>query len=316
MWFNNALVYHYEMNEEVDLQALFAEEILKPCPAHARFVYGWLPAGIDELIHEVAGSTMICLGKEERILPRGVINKILAERVHALETQQGRKIKRSEKAQLAEDLEFELLPKSFCVQKRLLALLDTASKRLIINTASDNQAGQLTSLLRKTVPGLQLEPLFHIENLAMRFAQWLSDPTLIPAPFQLAADCLLFSMDDEKKRVNCKGYELPAEEIDTLLSQGLVAAEISLIWNERIQFTITQDLTIKRLKSMDYLVDEFNDIQQLEEEYLQRDASLTLLCGEFRALVDDLITGLNKSSEDKVSNETSSEPVQELAEAF
>ncbi|MFC3908479.1 recombination-associated protein RdgC [Legionella dresdenensis] len=307
MWFNNALVYNYEMKEEVNLQELLAEETLKACPPHARFTYGWLPAYADELIQEVAGSAVICLGKEERILPRGVINKLLAERINTLEAQQGRKIKRAEKAQMAEDLEFELLPKSFCVQKRLLALLDTQSKRLIVNTASDNQASQLISLLRKSVPGLQLEPLFYHENLATRFAEWINDPALLPPSFQLASDCLLFSLSDEKKRVNCKGYEMPAEEIITLLSQGLVAAEISLIWKERIQFTLTHDLTFKRLKTLDYLIDEFNETQQLEEEYLQRDAALTLLAGELRALTDDLIAGLNGNSETTVENKIADE---------
>ncbi|MDP1603883.1 MAG: recombination-associated protein RdgC [Legionella sp.] len=301
MWFNNALIYHYELSEEVDFEQLLTEEKLKPCPPHARFIYGWLPAFADELIQEVAGSALICLGKEERILPRGVINKILSERILALETQQGRTIKRAEKAQMAEDLEFELLPKSFCVQKRLQAMFDTQNKRLIINTASENQASQLTALLRKSIPGLQLEPLFHSENLAVRFAEWITNPQSLPASFQLASDCLLIALDDEKKRVTCKGYELPSEEITTLLSQGLVAAEVSLIWNERIQFTLTQDLTFKRIKSLEYLIDEFNEIGKLEEEYLQKDAALTLLCGELRGLTDSLIAGLNKDAENQTT---------------
>jgi len=300
MWFNNALIYQYELNQEIDFTSLLAEESLKPCPPHARFIYGWLPAFADELIQDVAGSSLICLGKEERILPRGVINKLLSERITVLENQQGRVIKRAEKAQMAEDLEFELLPKSFCVQKRLQAILDTQKKRLIINTASANQASQLTGLLRKSLPGLQLEPLFHHENLAMRFAEWITHPESIPDSFQLASDCLLFAPDDDKKRFTCKGYELPAEEILTLVSQGLVAAELSLIWKERIQFTLTHDLVFKRLKSLEYLVDEFSEISKLEEDYLQRDAALTLLSGELRSLTDDLLAGLNKASLTKI----------------
>lgn len=294
MWFNNALVYRYELADNASLSDLLAEESLKPCPPHARFIYGWLPAFADELIQEVAGSSLICLGKEERILPRGVINKLLAERISALETQQGRIIKRAEKAQMAEDLEFELLPKSFCVQKRLQAILDSKAKRLIINTASANQASQLTGLLRKSIPGIQLEPLSHHENLAMRFAEWITNPETLPESFQLASDCLLFAPDDDKKRFTCKGYELPAEEILSLLSQGLVAAELSLIWKERIQLTLTDTLTFKRLKSLEYLVDEFSEINQLDEEYQQRDAALTLLSGELRHLTDDLLAGLNQ----------------------
>ena len=126
----------------------------------------------------------------------------------------------------------------------------------------------------------------------MLFANWITDPASLPANFQLASDCLLYSLDDEKKRFNCKGYELPADEILSLLSQGLAAAEISVIWNERIQLTLTQDLVFKKLKCLDYLIDEFNDVRQLEEDYLQQDAALTLLSGELRSLTNDLLDAL------------------------
>lgn len=292
MWFNNALIYQYELDEPTDLADLLAQEAMKPCPPHARFTYGWLPAIADEFVHEAAGASLICMGKEERLLPRGVINRLLADRIQTIEAQRGYAIKRAEKAQMAEELEFELLPKSFCIQKRTFAMLDSINKRLIVNASSATQAAQLTSLLRKSVPGIRIEPIQHTENLSMRFAEWITNPESLPANIQLASDCLLFLPDDDKKRFNCKGYELPSEEILTLLSQGLAAAEVSIIWNERIQFTLTHELTFKRLKCMDYLIDDFSEISQLEEEYEQQDASLTLLSGEFRSLLDDLLTSI------------------------
>jgi recombination associated protein RdgC len=308
MWFNNALIFQYDNDPSCDLTDLLSKEKLKPCPPHARFTYGWLPVFFDELTQETAGCSLICLGKEERILPRAVIQRLLSERIQTLEAQQGRTIKRAEKAQLAEELEFELLPKSFCLQKRLPAILDHTSKRLIINTASTNQAGQLTSLLRKSIPSIRIEPLSYVDNLAMHFANWISDPSSLPSSLTLASDCLLFSLDDEKKQFSCKGYELPAEEILTLLSQGLAAAEISVIWNERIQLTLTHDLTLKRIKCLDYLVDEFNDIQKLSEDAEQQDAALTLLSGELRALTNDLFAAL---ANDKLNNQL---PIQQTAQ--
>lgn len=313
MWFNNALIYQYELDEASDLNASLAEEILKPCPPHARFIYGWLPALGDEMVHEVAGCALICMGKEERILPRGVINKMLEEKIQMIEIQHGRTVKRAEKSQIAEDLEFELLPKSFCVQKRLPAILDTVSKRIIVNASSNNQASQLTSLLRKSVAGITIEPLTHTENLAVRFAEWIHSPETLPEDFKLASDCLLFSLDDEKKRIHCKGYELPAEEILTLLSQGMATAEISLIWKERIQFTLTHDFTFKKLKSLDYLIDDFNEIRELDEEYHRQDAALTLLGGELRELTNDLLKALLPSSTSSASISTEEEAEEALA---
>ena len=69
----------------------------------------------------------------------------------------------------------------------------------------------------------------------------------------------------------------------------MATSELTLIWKERIQFTLTQDFTFKKLKSLDYLLDDFNEIKQLDEEYLQQDAALTLLTGELRELTNDLL---------------------------
>lgn len=290
MWFNNALIFQFELNKTCELAELLAEERLKPCPPHARFIYGWLPVFNEELSLETAECSLLCLGKEERILPRGVVKRILDERVQLFEAQNNRSMKRAQKAQLAEELEFELLPKAFCLQKRLPAIIDYSSNRLIINTASNTQATQLIALLRKSIPGISIEPLEQPENLAMRFASWINNPLSLPANFQLASDCLLFSLDDESKRFSCKGYELPADEITTLLSQGLAAAEISVIWNDRIQLTLTHNFVLKKLKCLDYLVDEFSDIHKQEEEDQQQVAALTLLTGELRGLINDLVT--------------------------
>ncbi len=289
MWFNNALIYQYESKQPIDPLTALIDEKLKSCPPHARFVYGWLPPFLEPLIHEVAGVAILCLGKEERVLPRNVIQRELKERVHLLETQRGFAVKRAERGQLAEDIEFELLPKAFCLQKRLLACLDTVSNRLIINTSSVNQGSQLISLLRKSLPDLLIQPLNVPNNLSMQFARWIQNPATLPSNIQLASDCLLFSPNDEKKRFNCKGCELSADEIRSLLSQGFAVAEISLIWHERIQFTLTQDLIFKRIKCLDYLIDDFNDIRQLDDSQ-QLDAGITLFSGEFRLLFNELMT--------------------------
>ena len=67
----------------------------------------------------------------------------------------------------------------------------------------------------------------------------------------------------------------------------MATAEVSLIWKERIQFTLTHEFVLKRLKSLDYLVDDFNDIKGLEEEFQRQDAALTLLSGELTACTDN-----------------------------
>lgn len=297
MWFNNVIIYQCEHPNPDLLNTLLEEKRLKPCPPHARFSLGWVsPSPAQELIHIVAGSAMICFGKEERILPRGVIKRLLSEQIEAREAQRGYAMKRAERAQLAEELEFELLPKAFCMEKRLPAILDQMSKRLFINTSSATGASQIIALLRQSIPDIHIEPLPPINALHEQFTRWVKDPSTLPASFQLGSQCMLVALDDEKKRFQCKGYELPAEQVTSLLDQGLCVTELSLIWNERIEFTLTPDLTFKRIKCLDYLVDEFNDIHQQETEDEQEHAALILLSGELRALTQDVLSIIGSSS--------------------
>lgn len=307
MWFNNALIYQCTLPENTLLNELLQEDALKPCPPHARFIYGWGAAIHEQLVHEVSGASLFTLGKEERILPRKVITRLLAEQVEALEIQRGYPVKRAEKAQLAEELEFQLLPKSFCIQKYLPAFIDTLNNRLIINTASATQASQFTSLLRKSVPNIQIEPILPAHNLSATLTSWITHPETLPQSLALAANCVLVAANDEKKRVHCKGYELPAEEVCHLLEQGLAVAEISMIWQERIEFTLTQDFTFKRIRCLDYLVDELNDIRQLEDDYAQKDATLTLLAGEWRTLLNDLLHIFTINAAQKQVSQTTEE---------
>jgi recombination associated protein RdgC len=289
MWFNSALVYQYELNENVDLNELLSEEALKPCPPHARFTYGWVPNTQNSFAYEIAECSIICLGKEERILPRTVIQKHLSEKILELERQRGFAVKKAEKGQIAEDIEFNLLPKAFCLQKKVFAFLDSISKRIIINSSSANQASQLLATLRKSVPSIKIEPISHENNISSLFASWIKNPDSLPKQLSLAPNCVLFCTENEKKQFSCKGYESVEDEILVLLSQGLVASEISLIWNERVQFTLTQDLVFKKLKCLDYLVDEFQDAYKEESGNLQQDAALTILTKEFRNLFDYLL---------------------------
>lgn len=287
MWFTNLLMYHYEINQSFDLEECLQKDKLKSCPPHARFIYGWMPTLQDAMIHEISGCARFTLGKEERLLPKGVVKQILDERITELESQ-GNPVKRAQRAQMMEQLEFELLPKAFCHQKKLEALFDFNHQHLYINTASASQAQQVLSLLRKSIPGIQIQALAYPDHLSNLFNQWITMPHTVPAPFQLANDCILISPDNEKKQVNCKGYEFPAEEIQKALNQGMVVTELSLLWHDRIQFTLTHQFVLKRLKCLDYLVDSFHEIGDLDEPLAQADATLALLSGELRALIQDL----------------------------
>ena len=293
MWFNHAIAFNIKLDNTLAIHQHLEEAHLKPCPAHARFIYGWLPVQNAQFVHQISGNTLICLGKEERILPRGVIQRLLCEQTEALEAQRGYPVKRAEKNQLAEELEFQLLPKAFCLQKKLPALIDHINQRLIINTSNANQAGQLMTLLRQALPGLVIEPIINLDNIPARLTHWMTQPETLPACFSISHHCVLTDLSDNKRQFNCKGYALPAEEISLLLAQGLSITEMTLNWHDKIEFTITDQLTFKRVRCLDYLVNEFNDTHDIDDDNAQQDAALALLAGEWQALLNDTLSAFS-----------------------
>lgn len=288
MWFSQALIYRCSLPEDISFNDALMEDYLKPCPPHARFIYGWLPMMDHNYVHEIANVSAFALGKEERILPRQVIQRMLVEQIQALEIQRGYPVKRAEKLQLAEELEFQLLPKSFCVQKKLFGFIDLTQQHLVISSASNTQSSQLIALLRKSIADIVIEPYFSNIELSATFTHWVLHPESLPNHFSLASNCILIDASDEKKRFHCKGFELPSSEVCQLIEQGLTLSEISLIWQDRIEFTLTHDFAFKKIRCLDYLVDEFHELRDLDSDRAQQDASLALLTGEWRSLLADL----------------------------
>ena len=299
MWFNNLVVYQFNTPFEKksnELDKALEEHRLKPCPPHARQSQGWVTPFDEakERVYSLYGCHLMVLAKEERLLPSTIMQAVLDEKNKAYELNHNRPMRRADKLQLKEEIEFDLLPKAFTVQKKDWFYIDTDKQWLVINSPNPNKASEIVTLLTKALGSLDTSPINSEANLSTLFAHWLREPSSLPEGLVLGKNCLLVNGGEDKSQYTCKGIEQNREELIVLLSQEYLVSSLELIWQERIQFVLTEEWVLKRVKCLDYLEDAFRDNSKLDNEQEQFAANFSLLTGEIRSLITFLMNACSK----------------------
>ncbi|SUC25808.1 Recombination-associated protein rdgC [Providencia rustigianii] len=87
-----------------------------------------------------------------------------------------------------------------------------------------------------------------------------------------------------------------SDEIATHIEAGKLVTKLALDWEERIQFMLSDDGSLKKLKFSDTLKDKNEDIPK--EDFAQKfDADYILMTGELSALIARLIDVLGGEAE-------------------
>lgn len=155
LWFKNLMVYRLSRDislraEEMEKQ--LAELTFTPCGSQDMAKTGWVPpmgSHSDALTHTANGQIVICARKEEKILPSPVIKQALEAKIFKLEAEQGRKLKKTEKDSLKDEVLHSLLPRAFSRFSQTMMWIDTVNGLIMVDCASAKKAEDTLALLRK-----------------------------------------------------------------------------------------------------------------------------------------------------------------------
>ncbi len=122
---------------------------------------------------------------------------------------------------------------------------------------------------------------------------WLAGD--VPDGFELDCDAVMRSPGDDGATVRCSRQDLTAREVQKHIETGKVVTQLGLVWRQRIRFVLTDRLELKRLQFLDVLEEQAS--QAGDDAPALFDATATLMLGELRQLVADLIAALGGEAE-------------------
>lgn len=301
LWFKNMMVYR--LNRDIPLSADEMEKQLdaftfSPCGSQDMSKTGWVPPmgnRSDALTHENNGQIMICARKEEKMLPSPVVKQALEAKIDKLEAEQSRKLKKTEKDSLKDEVLHSLLPRAFSRFSQTYMWIDTVNNLIMVDCASAKKAEDMLALLRKSLGSLSVVPLTLESPIELTLTEWVRSGDL-PAGFALMDEAELKAILEDGGVIRCKKQDLVCDEIANHIEAGKLVTKLALDWQERIQFVLSDDGSVKRLKFSDTLRDQNDDIDR--EDFAQRfDADFILMTSELAALTSNLVEALGGESQ-------------------
>lgn len=296
LWFKNLMVYR--LNRDVALTADEMETQLNafaftPCGSQDMAKTGWVsPMGShsDILAYAINGQIMVCARKEEKILPSPVIKQELQAKIEKLEGEQHRKLKKTEKDSLKDEVLHSLLPRAFSRFNQTFMWIDTVNNLIIVDAASAKRAEDTLALLRKSLGSLPVVPLTLESPIELTLTEWVRSGQL-PAGFIIQDEAELKAILEEGGVIRCKKQNLISDEIAVHIEAGKLVTKLAVDWQERIQLILSDDGSLKRLKFADTLREQNDDIDR--DDAAQRfDADFILMTSELAALISNTIDAL------------------------
>lgn len=295
MFFSNLIAYKFKSElplkfDAEQLQADLSQDAFRHTTAQELATMGWTKAfgryG-ETLAHHGDGYILLCVRREEKLLPATIINGLVGEDVAAIELAEGRQVRKRERDEIKEKILFELLPQALVKTSQQYALIDLERGYLVVNSGSFNLAEELAALLRKSLGTLPITPVFAGIDLDVHLTDWLTTGKP-PAGFVIGGDVDLVEADDRGAQVKFKGHDLACDEVKSHLESGKRVTKLQLHWNDRVTFVMQSDGAIKRLSYSDTIREENADIPK-EDMAVKLDADFLLCATEVTELVTELV---------------------------
>ncbi len=293
--FKNAFVYRIEAWDAPSLAQLdtrLSAARFVACGASQAESAGWVePRGKTHaaLVESVAGQIILKLCTETKAVPSRVVKDELEAQLDVIEKDSGRRPRGKSAKAIKDEVIHRLLPRAFPKRADTMVWLDPRAGMALIGAASVKKADAVvTRLLELLGTGLRLSLLQTQLSPATAMAEWLSDRQA-PAGFSIDRDCELKQPHSDKSTVRYARHTLDIDEVGEHIKAGKLPTQLALTWASRVSFTLSEALTLKKIKLLDVVLEGASSADKDEDSF---DADVALSTGELRGLISDLTAAL------------------------
>lgn len=290
-----------------DLSVALGKRPFVECLASQTSTFGFIPPleDDDRLVIEVRPQVFVmCLKREEKIMPDAVVNQMLQRKIKEIEKCNG-KLYKEDIAQVKEKIQVELTARALAQQTKTFAYWDVLKGWFVVNTASLNQAERFLSILRREFSGQidavdeansEQELNRHKPLQAFAFKKsvngdvvhLLTQRTLYPQLHEefndfVSGDSCKLKMLDGTETITFKNKNAQSPDVINFLQQGMSVVQIAMTWNEQISFVLDEKLVVKNVV---FLGLEVEDRRIKASEFI---ANMIITTGEVGELLNALV---------------------------
>lgn len=291
VFFKNVMIYKLTGELSLDsksLDDLQQETKFTPCTQFDMSKFGWSsPLKGSDLLHFSQGNQFLLVShKEDKLLPANVVKAETEQRIAELEEKEARKLKKTEKQAVKDQVVSNLLPRAFSKHQFTALWLDLDNQLVYVDAASSKRAEDTLALLRKTLGSLPVVPISFTLPPAEVMTNWIAKGHT-PSWLTLLEEAELKSFDTDSV-IRCKRQDLETEEIAQHLQAGKFITKLAIEWEAHFSCVLNEDATLSRLKFADEVREKNDDI--LKEDVAQRfDADFLLMTEELKTFTAKMI---------------------------
>jgi recombination associated protein RdgC len=170
--------------------------------------------------------------------------------------------------------------------RRTSAYFDNTSGWFVVDSASRGVAEGFVTQIREACGSFPAVPMVPEESPRILMTDWVVSGKLPPG-FVLGDEIELRDPAEAGAVVRCRRQDLETDEVREHLKTGKQVFALALTFDDRIGLVLGEDLTIRKLKFLDVVLDELGETER-DSAVAELDAQTALMCLELDRLLKKL----------------------------